>query len=246
MDYVLNNRIVYREGEYNTRGDYHKYLDPNWPYYPIYIRKQRFVRKYIKKNAIPSDKILDIGCGEGVLVEEFRSKGYDIYGMDLNYASDVVQRGDVRYIPFKNESFKYVLCLDVIEHLDLRDQDGALREIYRVLIGGGEVILTIPNMAHLYSRLTRLVTGRYLRTASIKKHPGDRPIKEHLALLPQVGFKVRKRYGIKLTLPPILDKALQIMLPKVWYMNYIYDQRYPPGLCFLNTIIAEKDDKGGS
>lgn len=240
MDYVLNNRIVYREGEYETRGEYHKYLDPNWSYYPFYIRKQRFVRNYIKKSATCSDKILDVGCGEGVFVEEFRSKGYNIYGVDLNYASDFVQRGDVLYLPFKNEVFKFVLCLDLIEHLHHRDQEGAMREIYRVLIERGEAILTIPNMAHLYSRLTRLLKGRYLRTANIKKHPGDRPIKENLVLLTKVGFKVRKRFGIKLTLPPILDKKLKSAIPENWYMKMIYDWRYPPGLCFLNVIIAEK------
>lgn len=242
MDYVLNKRIGYKGGEYKTRGDYHKYLDPNWSYYPIYIRKKRFVKNYIMKHATFSDKILDVGCGEGVLVEEFRSKGYNIYGMDLNYASDTVQRGDVCYLPFKNESFKYVLCLDLIEHLYLRDQENAVREIYRVLIEGGEAIMTIPNSTHLHSRLNRLLKGKYLRTASIRKHPGDRSIKENIDILTKVGFIVRKRFGIQITLPPILDKSLRAVLPNDWYMKMIYDWKYPPELCFLNVIIAKKRD----
>jgi len=36
-----------REGEYAERGDYHKKLDKNWPYYPIYLLKIEFVDKFL-------------------------------------------------------------------------------------------------------------------------------------------------------------------------------------------------------
>jgi 2-polyprenyl-3-methyl-5-hydroxy-6-metoxy-1,4-benzoquinol methylase len=36
----------------------------------------------------PKDqRFYDAGCGEGVLVEEYMAKGFDIDGIDLNYES---------------------------------------------------------------------------------------------------------------------------------------------------------------
>lgn len=236
----MKNRIICLEGEYKNRGEYHKYLDPNWSYYPIYIRKYRFVKNFLEENINPSHRIIDIGCGEGVLVEEYRKKGYDIQGMDLNYTSDVVKRGDVRHIPFKNGYFNYVLCLDLIEHLNIGDQENALKEIYRVLDKRGVLIISIPNLAHLHSRLKFLMKGKFVRTANIKKHPGDRPIQEYIDLITNVGFKIKRRFGIKITLPPILDKLLRSLLPKIWYERCIYDWKYSPDLCFLNIVIIEK------
>ena len=56
----------YRGWEYSKKGDYHCKLDPNWSYTPSYLHKMIFVRQKIqdlRKDA----KILDAGCGEGVL-----------------------------------------------------------------------------------------------------------------------------------------------------------------------------------
>ena len=68
-------------GEYAQRGDYHRHLDPHWSYAPIYIRKLRWVDEALEK--IPkSAKILDVGAGEGALVERYRGRGWDILGVD--------------------------------------------------------------------------------------------------------------------------------------------------------------------
>ncbi len=126
----------YRGWEYARMGDYHKNLDPNWSYTPTYLRKMRFVRKFLE--TLPKEtKILDAGCGEGVLVEEYRLKGYTIEGIDLNYESEFVQRGNILKMPYENESFDFIILLDVFEHLTFTDQPKALAEIKRVLSVGG-------------------------------------------------------------------------------------------------------------
>ena len=62
-----------RRGEYAARGDYHREPDPTWDYYPTYLAKLDAVRKYL--NALPRNtRVLDAGCGEGVLVGEFADR----------------------------------------------------------------------------------------------------------------------------------------------------------------------------
>ena len=70
----------YRGWVYAQLGDYHRNLNPNWSYAPTYVRKMAFVYRKVHemgKNA----RILDAGSGEGVLVEEFRTQGFQIEGL---------------------------------------------------------------------------------------------------------------------------------------------------------------------
>ena len=159
-----------RRGEYAARGDYHRTLDPSWDYYPTYIAKLDAVRRYL--NALPSSsRVLDAGCGEGVLVEEYAGR-LDITGVDANYSSARVTHGSVTALPFPDASFDRALCLDVLEHLAYEEQPRALAELFRVLRPGGELLVSVPNLAHLQSRIQFLLRGRLIRTASEYKHPG--------------------------------------------------------------------------
>ena len=82
---------VVRGGEYAARGDYHRAPDPDWDYYPTYIAKLEAVRRWL--DALPpADRVLDAGCGEGVLVDEYAGR-LAIEGIDANYSSDA---GDER------------------------------------------------------------------------------------------------------------------------------------------------------
>ena len=47
---------------------------------------------------------------------------------------------------------------------------------------GGELFVSVPNLAHLQSRVQFLLRGRLIRTASEFKHPGDRPAAEYRRL----------------------------------------------------------------
>ena len=163
-----------RRGEYAARGDYHRTLDPSWEFYPTYVAKMEAVRRYL--DSLPKGvRVLDAGCGEGVIVEEYAGR-IDIIGLDANYASERVVEGSVTALPFPDGSFDRALCLDVLEHLTYEDQPRALAELHRVIRPGGELFVSVPNLAHLQSRVQFLLRGRLIRTASEAKHPGDRPV----------------------------------------------------------------------
>src|SRR4051794_20624458 len=190
---------VLRRGEYAARGDYHRTPDPDWDYYPTYIAKLEAVRQWLA-TAPPSARVLDAGCGEGILVEEFAGR-LAIEGIDANYSSDRVRSGSLMALPYPDGTFDRAMCLDVLEHLTFEEQPRALAELFRVLRKGGELLVSVPNLAHLQSRVHFVLRGRLIRTASEYKHPGDRPAGEYIALGTRVGFALTHRRGIFPTVP---------------------------------------------
>jgi SAM-dependent methyltransferase len=103
-------------------------------------------------------KILVVGAGSnpyGYLVSAKASVLVTDISNDYGVIDQIV---DAHYLPFKNESFDFVLAIEVVEHLI--DPGLALNEFHRVLRGGGSVIMSMPFMFHIhgdpydYQRLT--------------------------------------------------------------------------------------------
>jgi SAM-dependent methyltransferase len=236
----MQGKIQSKQGEYETKGDYHREIDPNWRYYPIYVGKMDYIKQYLDGTSKKS-KIIDLGCGEGVLVEEYRAKGHDIIGVDYNYSSDLVLKGDITQLDFEDKSFDYVLALDVIEHLNFEDQEKAFSEIHRILKDDGQALVSLPNLAHLTSRITFLFLGKLLRTSSIDRHKGDRPIGEFIELITANGYNIISRKGIFPTFP--IASLLTYLYPsRVIWLHKILNRflAYAP-LCFLNIFVLRKE-----
>lgn len=94
-------------------------------------------------------RILDIGCGDGVLLS--RIKIGKLYGVDLdqsslNYAARMVKaklvRGSAESLPFRPNYFDVVVATEIIEHL--LHPTKLLAEARRVLKPAGRFILTTP------------------------------------------------------------------------------------------------------
>lgn len=229
---------VRRTGEYAERGDYHRHLSPDWEFYPTYLAKLDRVRRYLGALA-PRTRVLDAGCGEGVLVDEFHDR-LAIEGVDPHYESARVRRGSLVSLPFADAAFDRALCLDVLEHLPFADQPRALAELFRVIAPGGELLVSVPNLAHLQSRVHFLLRGRLIRTASLAKHPGDRPVAEYLELARHAGFHVRSREGIFPTVP-VVTRWIRRSPARLRWLHRLLTRLLPiPGWCFLNLIRFER------
>jgi len=234
----MTTRPAVRGGEYAARGDYHRTPDPAWDYYPTYVAKLEAVRRWL--DALPpATRVLDAGCGEGVVVEEYAGR-LAIEGLDPNYSSDRVRTGSLTALPYADATFDRALCLDVLEHLSFEDQPRALAELHRVLRSGGELLVSVPNLAHLQSRIHFLLRGRLIRTASELKHPGDRPVTEYLELASRAGFGLVARQGIFPTVPIVtrlIRRNPQSLLPLHRWLSRLLPV---PGWCFLNLLTFRK------
>jgi SAM-dependent methyltransferase len=231
---MLPPASVSRTGEYAARGDYHRELAADWEFYPTYLAKLEQVRAYLGALA-PGTTVLDAGCGEGVLVDEFKTR-LRIEGLDPNYHSDTVTQGSLEALPYADGAFARALCLDVLEHLSYEGQAKALAELHRVIERGGELLVTVPNLAHLQSRVHFLLLGRLIRTANPLKHPGDRPVHEYIEMAQRAGFTLDSRRGIFPTVP-VLTRLIRRHPARLRWLHRLLTRMLPvPGWCFLNVL----------
>jgi len=97
---------------------------------------------------------LDAGCGWGWFLHYAVKKGIDTYGFEVDLTSlkkalvfgvttDRLLVSDAQYIPFRDETFDFIICWHVIEHVP--NPKKALEEIGRVLKTGGVFIIGVPN-----------------------------------------------------------------------------------------------------
>jgi ubiquinone/menaquinone biosynthesis C-methylase UbiE len=100
-------------------------------------------------------RVLDIGCGHGILLERAFQRFPSIQpcGCDLssvmcsktlsrNTKAGIVQ-ADAEDLPFAQDTFDHVFMLEVLEHVP--DAVRALREVKRVLRTKGTFVVAVPN-----------------------------------------------------------------------------------------------------
>ena len=232
--------------EYKFRGDYHDNIDSDWLYYPIYKAKMCYVFGFLDKIA-RSCHVLDVGCGEGLIVKKYREKGFNFVGMDLNYKSEFVNKGDIKDMPFESDAFDITMCLDVLEHLSFSEQYIAINELWRVTQKGGRAIISVPNLAHVASRFRFMFLGEPFRTAlDERRHQGDRTFKEFERMFLGAGWKVEKIKSLFPTFP--LISLITKYVPRWSYPVHKFYNLFKvhPSLCFLTIFILTKTDDKGS
>jgi len=103
--------------------------------------------KGLLKNLRKDILVLDCGCGFGAfydLTKDFNTIYLDI-SLNLLKRFELKERkicGNILHLPFKDNTFDLVLCINVLEHVDYLK---ALNEIKRVLKDNGHLIVVVVN-----------------------------------------------------------------------------------------------------
>ena len=138
-------------------------------HYPI--KHSKSSSHYFARQMVGSNQdVLDIGAGEGFFAAELAANGNRVTGID-NRLSPVETSRFERYFTadledgiaqvirqLSGQRFDRVLLLDVLEHL--RSPEMILRQAQEVLKRQGLLIVSLPNIANIYVRLT-LLFGRF-------------------------------------------------------------------------------------
>lgn len=197
------------------QGPYHWFL----PYF--YARKHERPLELLAPRLKPTDRVLDVGCGDGrhsaLLAGTVRTVvGLDYQMLPLQFAHLLIHgesvrpsagrarvrlcRGDGTRLPFCSGAFDVAVCLDMIEHLPQQRVPGFIDEVWRVLRPSGLFVIVTPNRANLHNRLW----GHRLS----EKHYYEYTLRELGAIVIEHRFSTESVAGIYLP-PPILRPYLE-------------------------------------
>lgn len=158
---MKNTKITAEELHKNVPSDwYHESLkiDP----FQRYWHKRRF-SEVTKVLTEVDGKVLDIGSNDGtfskVVLDGTNAKelvGLDVIKKTIDWANKHWKGtkkmrflvADAHKLPFKNNTFKAVVALEVLEHVF--DPEKVLSEIKRVLVPGGYAIFLVPSDSVLF------------------------------------------------------------------------------------------------
>jgi SAM-dependent methyltransferase len=118
--------------------------------------------------AVPAGgAIADLGCSTGYLLEDLRAAypqaqllGLDLIAPGLRKAHELVPEAwlvcaDVCVLPMADDSVDAIVSANLLEHVP--DDEGALREMRRVLRPGGRAVIVVPAGRGTYDYYDRLL-----------------------------------------------------------------------------------------
>jgi SAM-dependent methyltransferase len=106
-------------------------------------------------------RLLDVGCGHGLLADEARNRGWEVQGLELSantagYARErlgleVHEKTLDDFAATNPGQFDAIVLADVIEHLD--DPEGAIDRAYELLAPDGVFLVVTPDPGSITARL---------------------------------------------------------------------------------------------
>lgn len=156
IGYRLHQAHLTRDGRYLVDHDIHYTLK----------HSETGSHHQVITSIAPGSEVLDLGCSTGLLARPLLEKEVRVTGVDAGEGKRLAKelaeyhQRDLELpleLPFGRD-FDYVVCADVIEHLRNRNQ--LLRGARRYLKPGGRLVISTPNVALWFYRLSLLV-GRF-------------------------------------------------------------------------------------
>lgn len=136
---------------YIARGEYYGW---RWEF-------GEFIKDIIK--LLPTGKILEIGCGEGIVLAELKGYGYDVIGLDIN--NKAIEKAKTRgfnaypatveefICQFPLIKFNAIIFFHVLEHLE--SPSDFLANLKTILEEKRLIFLSVPNPNRIRLALSR-------------------------------------------------------------------------------------------
>ena len=131
---------------------------------PSAVARMKFVRRVVETIPSPEAIVADLGCGSGAMLCEvlklrptWTGFGLDISEAAINYSRRLAahkgvaartqfQAGSLSHLPFASSSLDIVIASEVVEHLPWPER--VFKELSRVLVPGGLLLVTMPVQSH--------------------------------------------------------------------------------------------------
>ncbi len=163
-------------------------------------------------------RLLDVGAAHGYLAAELRSQGFRVTGIEADRVlgeeaakhCDQFLALDLDHpLPAFAERFEVMVFGDVLEHL--KNPLAVLRQLTASLTDDGRAILSLPNVANFYVRLSLLV-GRFDyqdRGILDRTHLHFFTRKSFRRLLEEAGLAVEELTATPIPLPLVVPRRYQ-------------------------------------
>src|SRR5215207_4003134 len=114
-----------------------------------------FILEVLKNSIGSGGRVLDVGCGNGVISRHLGRAGFQVLGIDVSektieQANARTQLPNVRFMKMSaeelvasGEKYDAVICSEVLEHL--HNPGSLLSVLYQSLSDKGKLIVTVPN-----------------------------------------------------------------------------------------------------
>jgi len=194
------------------------------------------------------ERVVDIGCGFGYLVH-FLPSYVEAYGVDFspsaltiakNFRNLIEVQTDAHNLPFKNESFDKLFCMNLTPHL--LNLNKALKEFLRILKPNGLAVINFLNKYGLINipyTIFNIKLGLYFNHNIMTPSPQNCfSTHEMIRIISKAGFKPLATYGWGISFPHFLGKKI----PQVAYKTNDLMIKYQnfPLIKFLSNAITFK------
>lgn len=180
-------------------------------------------------------KVLDIPCGEGAFLGRPELAGHELHGCDVqNFLAD---RSDINFVagnmderlPYPDEFFDVVVCIDGIEHI--KRQFDFVAECHRILKKGGHLVVSTPNISAMRSRWRFFLTGHHNKCKAPLDENNVTPYHHiNMISLPELRYVLHTN-RFKLT---------EITANRVKPVSYVYLPYWPLSWLFTQRVYAKE------
>ena len=176
--------------------------------------KERIINRYQEignlKDILEKKKILDLGCGGGILSETLAEEGANIFAIDLSkkLITEAKKRAKFKKLKInykcqsikslKDNSVKFdiILCMEVVEHV--KDYKNFIKTAFKCLKRDGLIIFSTINKSILSYVTTIFLAEKILKLVPSKTHDWNMYVKpeEILKIAQTCKLKLDKIKGL--------------------------------------------------